>query len=408
MGKFPKPRTDPFTTRPLYDPFTYDLDGNLTSDGLWTNLWNGENRRITIESRSTLATAAKGKVEWTILADGRWVERVVSTNNGTSYYPSQTNRYVWDNQVLLAVLDHTNGVVLSFMRGLDLSGSLQGAGGVGGVLAVKAGTSAQCGAMTNTAHFTCYDGNGNVTALMNAATGEESARYEYAPFAEKLRETGPMAKLNPIRFSTQYADDVTDDTKYLFRDLSDGRWFSRDSLEEFGHIFIQQNRWPETEKLLVVLRMPNISSGRKMGRTRGFGGEIRTTMSAVKNPQLAHFEYQSCQNDLVNRFDLYGQVEVPPTVKCFYILQGVVGLGVAAADWIIFNRVCLDLADHPGEEAYGPSPGAAALTIVHAAAISVHCGAGGGRVYMHVWFDGECNCKRNYVVICNECPSGGA
>jgi RHS repeat-associated protein len=111
---------------------------------------------------------------------------------------------------------------------------LQGAGGVGGVLAVQAGSSAQCGAMANTTHFACYDGNGNVTALMNAATGEESARYEYAPFAERLRETGPMAKLNPIRFSTQYADDVTGGTKYLFRDYQadTGRWPNRDPLNE--------------------------------------------------------------------------------------------------------------------------------------------------------------------------------
>jgi RHS repeat-associated protein len=168
------------------------------------------------------------------LADGRWIERIVSTNSGTAYFPAFTNRYVWDNQVLLAVLDHTNGLVLSFMRGLDLSGSIQGAGGVGGVLAVKAGTSAQCGTMTNTTHFTCYDGNGNVTALVNAADGSESARYEYGAFAERLRETGPMAKLNPIRFSTQYTDDVIGDVKYLFRDLREGRWLSRDPIEEQG------------------------------------------------------------------------------------------------------------------------------------------------------------------------------
>jgi hypothetical protein len=29
------------------EAFTYDLDGNLTSDSLWTNTWNGENRRVT-------------------------------------------------------------------------------------------------------------------------------------------------------------------------------------------------------------------------------------------------------------------------------------------------------------------------------------------------------------------------
>jgi len=218
------------------EAFTYDADGNLTSDGLWTNVWNGENRRITIESRSTLPSAAKVKEAWTLLPDGRWIERIVSTNNGMSYYPSQTNRYVWDHQVLLAVLDHTNGVVVSFMRGIDMSGSIQGAGGVGGALAVKAGTSAQCGAMANTTHFTCYDGNGNVMVLINAATGAESAHYEYGPFAESLRVTGPMAKLNPIRFSTQYADDVCDDIKYLYRDYTAwvGRWLSRDPIEEAG------------------------------------------------------------------------------------------------------------------------------------------------------------------------------
>ena len=216
--------------------FTYDLDGNQTSDSLWTNIWNGENRRITIESRSTLPAAAKVKEQWTHLADGRWIERVVSTNNGTAYYPSFTNRYVWDGQALLAVLDHTNGVVVSFVRGLDLSGSIQGAGGVGGVLAIKVGTAVLSGPLANTTHFTCYDGNGNVTALMNAADGSESARYDYAPFAERLRETGPMAKLNPIRFSTQYSDDVSGDVKYLFRDYTadTGRWMSRYPIEEQG------------------------------------------------------------------------------------------------------------------------------------------------------------------------------
>jgi hypothetical protein len=27
------------------EPFTNDWDGNLTGDSLWTNVWNGENRR---------------------------------------------------------------------------------------------------------------------------------------------------------------------------------------------------------------------------------------------------------------------------------------------------------------------------------------------------------------------------
>ncbi|MCW5553566.1 MAG: hypothetical protein KIS67_15580 [Verrucomicrobiae bacterium] len=208
--------------------FTHDFDGNLINDGLWTNVWNAENRLLRTESLTSVPAAARAREEWTYLPDGRWIQRIVSTNNGAAYYPAYTNRYVWDGQVLLAILDHTNGLVMSFMRGLDLSGTEQGAGGVGGVLAVNF--------KTNGTHFCAYDGNGNVTALASAANGSASARYEYGPFGETIRMTGPMAKLNPIRFSTQYADDVTGNVKYLYRDYnpSTGRWPTRDPIEENG------------------------------------------------------------------------------------------------------------------------------------------------------------------------------
>jgi RHS repeat-associated protein len=77
-----------------------------------------------------------------------------------------------------------------------------------------------------------------VTALVNAATGAESARYEYGPFAEPIRMTGVMARVNPIRFSTQYADDVIGDVKYLFRDYDAdmGRWPSRDPISEMAEL----------------------------------------------------------------------------------------------------------------------------------------------------------------------------
>jgi RHS repeat-associated protein len=135
---------------------------------------------------------------------------------------------VWDGQVLLAMVDHTNGLVASFARGLDLSGSIQGAGGVGGVLAVNIAT--------NGVHFAAFDGNGNLSALVSTTNGAVTADYEYSPFGETLRANGVVAKANPIRFSTQFADDVTGDVKYLFRDYqaSVGRWKSRDPIEEEG------------------------------------------------------------------------------------------------------------------------------------------------------------------------------
>jgi RHS repeat-associated protein len=56
------------------------------------------------------------------------------------------------------------------------------------------------------------------------------------PFGEVIRATGPMAKVNPIRFSTKYQDDETDLLYYGYRyyNASLGRWLSRDPIEESG------------------------------------------------------------------------------------------------------------------------------------------------------------------------------
>jgi RHS repeat-associated protein len=184
--------------------------------------------------------------QWTHLPDGRWIERVVWTNNGSAWVNPQTNRYVWDGQVLVAALNGWNQVQQSFTRGLDLSGTPQGAGGVGGLLWMRQGPAPQ---------FACYDGNGNVMGLVRGGDGVETARYDYGPFGEVIRATGPMAKVNPMRFSTQYADDITGDRKYLHRDLdaATGRWPSRDPLNELGFKVLTERyepiNWNEEKNL---------------------------------------------------------------------------------------------------------------------------------------------------------------
>ena len=117
---------------------------------------------------------------------------------------------------------------MSFTRGLDLSGTMQGAGGVGGLLAVSF--------KTNGTHFAAFDGNGNVSALVSAADGTTSANYEYDPFGQTIRITGTVGKLNPIRFSTQFADDVTGRIKYLHREYtpSTGNFLNHDPIGERG------------------------------------------------------------------------------------------------------------------------------------------------------------------------------
>ncbi len=57
------------------------------------------------------------------------------------------------------------------------------------------------------------------------------------PFAEVLRVTGPMAKINPFRFSTKYQDEETGLLYYGYRYLMDGRWLNRDPVDEIGFRF---------------------------------------------------------------------------------------------------------------------------------------------------------------------------
>jgi hypothetical protein len=40
---------------------------------------------------------------------------------------------------------------------------------------------------------------------------------DYGPFGELIRATGPMAKVNPFRFSTKYDDDESDLVYYGYR-----------------------------------------------------------------------------------------------------------------------------------------------------------------------------------------------
>ena len=83
-------------------------------------------------------------------------------------------------------------------------------------------------------HFVAYDGNGNVAALVSAANGSGAANYEYGPFGEVIRATGPMAKVNPFMFSTKFYDWETGLYYYGYRyyNPSTGRWLSRDPAGE--------------------------------------------------------------------------------------------------------------------------------------------------------------------------------
>jgi RHS repeat-associated protein len=209
---------------------TYDADGNLLSDGRWNYTWDAENRLINMTSLGNTPTNSQLKLAYVYDYQGRRISKTVSTLNGSAYAPSYTNYYVYDGWNCIATLNPAHALLNTFLWGTDLSGSMQGAGGVGGLIeATYYGTA-------TTSCFAAFDGNGNVSALINAADGTTAAQYEYGPFGEVIRATGPMAKVNPFRFSTKYQDDETDLLYYGYRyyNAGTGRWPSRDPIGEPG------------------------------------------------------------------------------------------------------------------------------------------------------------------------------
>jgi len=210
------------------EAFSYDADGNLTQDGRWHYTWDGENRLVRMSSANT--NPAVGPQQW-VEFEYDWQGRRISKKVGAAGSGVATNdlRFVYDGWNLLAILTSDFSLLTSFTWGLDLSGTMEGAGGVGGLLWMTVPSGANAGT-----YFYAYDGNGNVMALVSAADGSVAARYEYGPFGELIRATGPMAKVNPFRFSTKYQDEETGLVYYGYRYEKDGGWLSRDPLDEKG------------------------------------------------------------------------------------------------------------------------------------------------------------------------------
>jgi RHS repeat-associated protein len=142
---------------------------------------------------------------------------------------------VYDGWNVAAIFDGSNNTtpLYTFTWGLDLSGSQQGAGGVGGLLSMTIATGSNAGT-----YFPCYDGNGNVVAMVNASGGTLAVVWEYSPFGEVIKATGPLAFTAPFLFSTKFYDWETGMYYYGYRyyNPSTGRWPSRDPIEEGGGI----------------------------------------------------------------------------------------------------------------------------------------------------------------------------
>jgi RHS repeat-associated protein len=222
------------------ETYVCDADGNLSSDGRWQYAWDGENRLASMQAVAAAPAEARLRLEFTYDGMGRRVQKkVYAWNAATSSYQLQsTAKFVHEGWNLIAELDGGGNLVRSYVWGRDVSGTLQGAGGVGGLLLVgEGGATYRAG----------YDGNGNVAALVNAATGAVAASYDYDAFGNTLKASGVYAGPNPFRFSTKYTDSETGLVYYGYRYYNPrtGAWLGRDPIEEGGGLnlygFVRNN-----------------------------------------------------------------------------------------------------------------------------------------------------------------------
>jgi RHS repeat-associated protein len=228
-----KQRPDPFSVRPGSSPISpsFDADGNQTTTGLGqVYIWDAENRLIGVEPIVPLS--GDKKVVNTYDYQSRRVRRAVFTYVSGSWSLSTDEKFIYDGWNVVAVLNSSSGNALlrAYTWGNDLSGSMLGASGVGGLLAVKDGAAVY--------HYT-YDANGNVSEVLNN-TGSVAAHYEYSPFGGVVVASGVYASVNEYRFGTKSWDAVSGLCYFGYRYYSPvtGRWLSRDPIAEIGGVNI--------------------------------------------------------------------------------------------------------------------------------------------------------------------------
>jgi RHS repeat-associated protein len=236
------------------EQFTYDADGNLTSDGRWTNTWDAENRLVSTQSLTNGPAGSKLQLLFSYDYMSRRASKIVSNRTGSAWILATNLTFVYDGWNLMGELNGTNNATIrAYMWGNDLSGSMRGAGGVGGALVISSPSASQ---------FTSFDGNGNIVALLATGTAIISGQYEYAPFGEPFGRSGTAADSNPLRFATKYEDNETEHLYYGFRYYSPnyGRWLSRDPLAEksdLNYYNFVRNDPPNRSDRLGLLCIPD-------------------------------------------------------------------------------------------------------------------------------------------------------
>jgi RHS repeat-associated protein len=205
--------------------------------------------------------------------------------------PAVETRYVYDGMRVVQERDGNNRPLAQYTRGWDLSGSLEGAGGIGGLLALS-----RLDGLEPQAAFHHSDGGGNVTALINAHQAVV-ARYLYEPLGNLLAQSGPWAEANRHRFSGKEHHPASGLYHYGYRfyDPMLQRWINRDPLGEAGGLnhygFAANNplRWVDPWGLEFVLTGNEVIDAGLEGFSRAGEGVVNAFTGGLFDPTAGLF-----------------------------------------------------------------------------------------------------------------------
>jgi RHS repeat-associated protein len=147
---------------------------------------------------------------------------------GGSWVQTGETHYIYDGMQVVQERDGSNNPLVTYTRGLDISGTLDGAGGIGGLLART-----RHGADGVTAYYHS-DLGGNITAMANGSG--LVANYLYDPYGNTISATGYLAEANKYRFSSKELHSASGLYHYGFRDYDPSlqRWLTTDPIGEMG------------------------------------------------------------------------------------------------------------------------------------------------------------------------------
>ncbi|MGN0885218.1 MAG: RHS repeat domain-containing protein [Candidatus Spyradosoma sp.] len=214
---------------PLTFAPSYDVDGNQTlirtSTGMWHVVYNAESRPVRFENIATQTV-----VECGYDSQGRRFEKKVTVAGTVVLH----ERYVYDGYLQIAAFDVSTDASGTESPSLKRSVLWDPAEATATrPLAVK-----NVGESGNTALYYCtHDLTKNVCELLDG-NGDVVVSYDYAPFGAVTAGTpaDAVAPANPFQWSSEVYDSELDLVYYNYRHYSpsDGRWLSRDPIEEQG------------------------------------------------------------------------------------------------------------------------------------------------------------------------------